>query len=89
MVICEDVAIGAYDNARTYACTRAGRRRILTLTLSTALTSGLTKELEWVNAFTIPTEAGYSTSAGRGNFRLNTNRGWTGILGNINKCAFQ
>ena len=89
VVICEDVAIGTYDNARTYTCTRAGRRRILTLTLSTALTSGLTKELEWVNAFTIPTKTGDTASARCGNFRLNTDRRWTGILGNIDKCAFQ
>jgi len=87
VVICEDVAIGTYDYARTYTCTGARRRRILTL--STTLTSGLTKELEWVNAFTIPTKTGDATSARCGDFRLNTNRSWTGILSNINKCAFQ
>jgi hypothetical protein len=87
VIICEDVAIGTYDYARTYTCTGARRWRILTL--STTLTSGLTEELEWVNSFTIPTKTGDATSARCGNFGLNTNRSWTGILSNINKCAFQ
>ena len=87
MVIGEDVAIGAYDDTRSHTGPHAWRRCILALTA--ALSTRLSEELKWVDAFAAITNAGNTGSARRSNFRLDTDCCRACIVGNIDKCTFK